>query len=107
MADIEVFKTLFPEFQASFWNRVTYFSGHTGTVFSLSYILPRKKCKYRSRSAGFISKIEVVGLRVIKIDGFLDQAQSEGFGIKIVVALRISGNSRDMMEPQYFIFHYL
>jgi hypothetical protein len=40
----------------------------------------------------------MVSTRVIEVDGFLEQAQAQGLGIKIQILFGHSGKGRDMMQ---------
>src|SRR5690606_20275353 len=98
VADFEFLKAVFPEIQTAWRNGISDFRSHTGTIFSLPYSRPGKEGEDSTRRTCFISKIEMIGLRVIKVYRFFNQTQTEGFGIKIVVALCVSGNRCDVVE---------
>jgi hypothetical protein len=48
-------------------------------------VLPGKKCQNRARAPTLITVIEVVGPRIVEIDGLLHQAQTERPGIKVEI----------------------
>src|SRR5690606_7046023 len=97
MTDITGFKTLLPKVQATFRNGIADLGGHTSPVFSLSDIFPGEKSQYSTGSSHFVTEVEMVGLRIVKIDGFLDQTQAKRPGVKVVVPLCIAGNGRNMV----------
>jgi hypothetical protein len=47
----------------------------------------------------------VVGLRVVKVYGFFNHAQTQYFGIEIVVAFSVACYRSDVVDAVYSIFH--
>jgi hypothetical protein len=48
--------------------------------------------------AGFITIIEVVGAGIVEIDGFLDEPQSQGTGVKVKVSQCVTGDCGDVVN---------
>src|SRR5690606_35363932 len=105
MPYLEALKTIFPEFQTPFRHGVTDFGGHPCARNSLPYPGPRKKGNQGSRRSYPISKIEMIGLRIVKIDCLLYQTQTQRLCIKVVITLCIARDGGNMMQPEYLIFH--
>jgi hypothetical protein len=60
--------------------------------------LPRKESQDRSGAAGLIAIIEMIGGRIIEIDGPLDEAESEDLSVEIEIPLRIGSNRCNVMK---------
>jgi hypothetical protein len=60
-----------------------------------------------ARGAGLVSVIEMVGGRVVEVDGLLDEAQAEQAGVEIDVRLGIGGDGRKVVEPGDVVFHVI
>src|SRR6266567_297998 len=67
---------------ATFWSAGPGKEGHDGT-----------------RRADLITIVEMIGARIIKVDGLLDQALPQNTGIKIDILLWISHDRCEMMKP--------
>ena len=52
----------------------------------------------RARRAALIAEVQVVGLGCVEVDRLLDQPQAEHAGIEVDVALRITGDHRDVVK---------
>src|SRR5277367_6172489 len=61
-------------------------------------VRPGKEGKDGAGGSGVVSEIEMVGARVIEVDGALDEAQAENIGIEVQITLRIGGDSGDVVE---------
>jgi len=61
-------------------------------------VRPREKSQNGSRVAHLVTEIEVIGGRVIEVDGALDEPESEDAGVKVEVALRAAGDAGDVMN---------
>src|SRR5262249_7742113 len=66
---------------------------------------PRKKRENCSRRAAIIAEVKMVRSRIVKIDGALDETQTEQPDIKIKVPLRIAGDRSDVMQSRNFAVH--
>jgi hypothetical protein len=55
--------------------------------------------------AQLVTKVEMVGSRVVKVYGQFHQAQPQDLGIKIKVALSITGNRCDVMDTWHISLH--
>src|SRR6266700_3002943 len=67
---------------ATFWSARPGKEGHDGTG-----------CAY------FITIVEMIGARIIKVDGLLNQALPQNTGIKIDILLWVSHDRGEMMKP--------
>ena len=56
---------------------------------SMGGVGPRKEREDGSRRAGVIAKVEMIGSRIIEIDGAFDEAQAQNLCVKVQVPLRI------------------
>jgi hypothetical protein len=52
--------------------------------------------------AAIIAEVKMVRSRIVKIDGALDETQTEQPGIEIEVPLRIAGDRSDVMQSRNF-----
>ncbi len=50
-------------------------------------------------------KVKVIGAGVVEVDGALDEAQTEQFGIEIEIALRVRGDGGDVMKSHDGLGH--
>src|SRR5688572_14485331 len=91
--DIVFFKTILPESEAVYRNRVTDLGSHTGSGPSLRNPFPRKECKNAARCAGFIAEVKMISARIVEVDRLLDESQPQHICVKIVGAFSVSCNS--------------
>lgn len=68
-------------------------------------VLPGEKREDGAGRACFIAEVEMVGAGVVKIDGFLDEAQAQNLAVKVKVALGAARDGRDVMPAQDTAFH--
>lgn len=59
---------------------------------------PWEECQDRARFAGLVAIIEMISLRIVEVDGLLDQAKSEGPRVEIDIAARRTRDRRDMVD---------
>src|SRR5690606_39958685 len=105
VGDIEFFKTGLPKTQAALGYGIADLCCHTGTVLPLPNIFPGEKGKDGSRTPSFVPEVEMVGLGIVKIDGFFDQTKSKGLGVEVVITLGIARYCGNMVQSQYLVFH--
>src|SRR5690606_23806911 len=98
VTNTQSFKASLPKIQTPHGNRIADFGSHTYTIGSLFDTRPGEKCEDGTWRTNLIAKIEVIGLRVVKVYRFLYQAQPKRLNIKIIIALRITCNGCYMME---------
>src|SRR5690554_1177005 len=67
MTDIKGCETFLPEVQATFRNGIADLGGHTRPVFSLSDIFPGEESQNSAGRSHFVTEVEMVGLRIVKI----------------------------------------
>ena len=48
--------------------------------------------------AGVVAEVEVVGAGVVEVDGALDEAEAEAFGVEVEIGLRVGGDGGDVVE---------
>src|SRR5690606_30229773 len=101
----QALESFFPEFQAGSRDGIANLCGHSGSCLPLFYSGPWKKCKDAARTPHLITKIEMIGLGIIKIHGLLHHPQSKDLRVKIEVPLSLSCNGSDVVKSQYPIFH--
>ena len=53
---------------------------------------PGEEGKDRPRRTGIVAKVEVVGSRIVKVDGAFDETKSQHLGIEVEIPLRIRSN---------------
>src|SRR4029077_11436372 len=63
---------------------------------------PRKKGENCPRRPAIIAEVKMVRSRIVKIDGALDETQTEKRDVKIEVPLRIAGDRSDVMQSRNF-----
>lgn len=68
------------------------------TEAALSRMLPGEEGQDRARRRGGITVIEVIGARIVEIDGLLDEAQAEHAAIELEIAAGRTGDRRDVMN---------
>jgi len=61
---------------------------------------PRKKRQQRPRRSRLIAVVEMIGRRIVVVDGFLDQPQPGASLIKIQILFRVPGKRGDVVKPQ-------
>ena len=66
---------------------------------------PREEGEDGSRVSRRIAVIEVVGVRIVIVDGQLHQPQAEDSGVEIQVPLRVAGDRRHVMNAEEFGAH--
>jgi hypothetical protein len=60
--------------------------------------------KEREQAPGrsvLVAEIEMIGLRIVEVDGALDQPEAQDAGVEIEVALRIAGDRGDVVDAQH------
>jgi hypothetical protein len=82
------------------WSRPRDLEAEAGTVF----LLQAEAERFTEQGYGVIyivsslvAIVEVIGARIVKVDGQLDQAETEYVRIKVHVSLRIAGYGCDMV----------
>src|SRR5919201_4893704 len=88
----------FPIIERAFPNRETRRNDLSNPAAAAPPARPREKCDRRPRPAGSIPEIQVIGRRIVEVDGAFHQAQAEHARIKIHVPLRITGDRGDMVN---------
>src|SRR4029077_357143 len=73
-----------------------------GAACSAPRSRPRKKGENCPRRAAIIAKVKMVRSRIVKIDGALDETQTEKRDVKIEIPLRIAGDRSDVMQSRNF-----
>jgi hypothetical protein len=48
--------------------------------------------------SNLIAVVQVVRLRIIEVDGALDETQTQDTGVKVDIALRVAANCRDVVD---------
>ena len=98
-------QALLPELQR--WARDTECSGG-----SFSYpqaaargMRPGKEGKNGSRRPGIVSKVEVIGSRIVKVDGALYKTKPQHLGVEVEIALRVRSNRCDVMQADNGFWH--
>ena len=61
-------------------------------------MLPGEEGEDGAGIAGLVAIIEVIGARIVEIDGLLDEAQPQHAGIEVEVARGRTGDGRDVMN---------
>src|SRR3954471_8116125 len=87
-----------PVIETSRPNRKTRCHHLSSSARSATRARPREKGQDSSGRPNVIAKIEMIGTRIVEVDGAFDQAKPEELGIKIQIALRITGNRGDVMD---------
>ena len=59
---------------------------------------PREEGQDGARGAEIVTEVEVVAAGIVEVDGALDEAEAEQFGIEVESALRIRGDGGDVMK---------
>src|SRR5271169_6580862 len=59
---------------------------------------PREEGEDGAGMAGFVAVIEVIGTRIVEIDGLLDEAEPKRPSIKVVISQGVTGYCRHMMD---------
>src|SRR6185312_12266935 len=62
------------------------------------HAVPREEGQHRSRRSLLISKVEMVGARIIEIDGLLDEPESKDRSVEIEIAAGVSRDGRNVMD---------
>ena len=57
-----------------------------------------KKVRMVPGEPSVIAEVEVVGAGVVEVDGALDEAEAEAFGVEVEVGLRVGGDGGDVVE---------
>ena len=68
--------------------------------------MPGEESDDAARVAGFISKIEVIGARIVKIHGEFHEPQAQDATVEIQVALRIARYCGDVVYSKNVLIHY-
>src|SRR6185437_9548437 len=107
MSYFMLFESPGPEFQAAGRNRIADLRSHPRTGPAIHYALPGKERKDSARHAVLVAIVKMVSSGVVEIHRPFDHAQSQDPGVKIVIALRVTRDGRDMMYTLYVvIFHF-
>src|SRR5437868_12315328 len=61
---------------------------------------PGEECHDAPRRADLVAVVQMVGLRIVEVDGALDEPQSEQSGIEVDVPLRIAGDRGDVVNAE-------
>src|SRR5262245_24436182 len=72
---------------------------------SLLRARPWKEGEDRSRMTVSIAVVEMVGLRIVIVDGEFDQPQAENPCVEVQIPLRVAGYRCNMVNPQNFFAH--
>jgi flavin-binding protein dodecin len=62
-------------------------------------VLPGEEGEDAAWAAGLVAVVEVIGARIVEVDGALDEAQAEHTRVEVEVALRLAGDGGDAMQP--------
>src|SRR5262249_44243958 len=74
---------------------------------ALSALAVREEGEGGTRRSQPISIVEVVGARVVEVDGDLHQPEAEDARVKIDVGLRIVGDGGHVVDAQYLLVFHL
>ena len=66
---------------------------------------PGKEREDSSGRAGIVTKVEVVGSGIIKIDGAFDETKSHHFRVEVKIALRVGSNGCYVMQANDGFWH--
>src|SRR6478672_3288813 len=70
----------------------------TSSCDSLNCRRPGKESQDGSRRSLIVTEIEMIGARVVEINGALYKPESEHLRVKVKIALRVRGNCSDMVK---------
>ena len=98
MPDILADKSFFPEFQAACRNGIAYFSGHACARPARTNVFPGEEGKDSAGGARLITKVKVIGSRIVEIDCFFHQSEAEDPRIEVLVTPGIAGDGGDVMK---------
>src|SRR5436190_23812758 len=62
-------------------------------------VRPRKEGQDRAGRADLVAEVKVVRAGIVEVHGELDESQAEDRRVKVQVALRITGDGGDVMNP--------
>src|SRR2546423_5345130 len=63
-------------------------------------VRPGKERQNCTRTAGLVAEIEVIGRRVVEVDGAFDEPEAENSGVEIEISLRVAGDTGDVMDTR-------
>ena len=95
--DVLLLKPFDPKIKRVGWDGESRFGGLTTAAASGGDPFPRKERQDGARVTGFVSKVKVIGTRVVEVDGFLDQSQSQRLRVKMQIALRIASDGGNVV----------
>src|SRR5690606_4118806 len=104
-SNAETSQSFFPERQTAGRYGIPHFGGHTGSLPAFGNSLPRKESKDRSRRSCFVAEVEVIGTGIIKVDGLLNESQSQDFRVESQVTFRVASDCRDVVKSLYTVVH--
>ncbi len=58
-----------------------------------------------SRRPGVVAKVEVVGPRIVKVDGAFDETKPQHFGVEVEIPLRVGSNRCYVMQADNRFWH--
>ena len=96
---------LHPEAEAAGGHRVGDFAGLAGAAAAGRHMLPGEEREDGAGRALLVAEVEVVGARVVEVDGALEKAQAQDLGVEVEIAPGVARNGRDMVQAEDAIFH--
>ena len=100
-------ETLLPIVEAALWNGKGGGGYLPGTPAARPGARPGEEGEDGAGLPALVPIVQVIGGRVIKIDGQFDQAQAQCVSIKVHVALWVAGNRGDMVNTRDLFVHSL
>ena len=93
-----VCKPFMPIFERRGWNAEGSPDDFAGAGVAASAVRPREKGEDGTGRAGIVAEVEVIGPWIVKVDRALDETQSQDFGVKVQVCLRIGSDCSNVVE---------
>ena len=66
---------------------------------------PGKESKNRSRRAGVVAKVEVIGSGIVEVDGSFYKTKPQHFGVEFQIPLWVRSNRSYVMETDNRFWH--
>jgi len=103
--NIELLETVRPESEAPCRYGVADGCRHAGAGATVGDAFPGEEGEDGAGGAGFVAVVEMIGPRVVEIDGLFDHPEPQYFCIKIMVALGVACDGGDVVDAKYVVVH--
>jgi len=61
---------------------------------------PGKERQDCTRTASLVAEVEMIGRRVVEVDGSFDEPKAEDAGVEIEISLRVAGDAGYVLDPR-------